>query len=103
MTANGAVMQWLHQHCVQMSDAKFEHGLAQATKLLDLFSKINEAGQQLRVGMAEHMTAEIQQLRLRLFANLVQLMVPLAPISDLHCSIIAPFRKIAAAAGIRYC
>ena len=99
---NGTVMQWLYQLYKQKSTANLQHGFAQAMKLLDLFSKINEAGQQLRVGMAEHMSAEIQQLRLRLLANLVQLLVPLAAVSDLHRSVIAPFRKIAVTAGIRY-
>lgn len=75
---------------------------AQAMKLLDLFSKIVEAGQQLRLSLAYSMTSEIQQLRLQLLANLVQLLVPLAPVSDITASVIAPFRRVAVAAGLRY-
>lgn len=71
-------------------------------KLLDLFGRITEAGQQLRLSMAESMTSEIQQLRLQLLANIVQLLVPLAPVSDITASVIAPFRKVTAGAGLRY-
>lgn len=72
-------------------------------KLLDLFSKITGAGQQLRLSVAESMTPQIHQLRLRLLANIVQLLVPLAPVSDITASLVAPFRKVAAAANLRYC
>ena len=72
-------------------------------KLLDLFSKVVEAGQHLRFSLAGSMTSEIQRLRLQLLANLVQLLVPLGPISEITASVIAPFRKVAAGAGLRYC
>ena len=75
----------------------------QAMKLLDLFGKITEAGQQLRLSTAESMTSEIHQLRLQLLANIVQLLVPLAPVSDITTSLIASFREVAAGAGLRYC
>ena len=72
-------------------------------KLLDLFSKITGAGQQLRLSVAESMTPQTHQLRLRLLANIVQLLVPLAPVSDITASLVAPFRKVAGAANLRYC
>lgn len=72
-------------------------------KLLDLFGKIVEGGQQLKLSMADSMTCEIHQLRLQLLANIVQLLVPLAPVSDIAASLIAPFRKVAATANLRYC
>ena len=72
-------------------------------KLLDLFGKITEAVQQLRLSMAESMTSVIHQLRLQLLANAVQLLVPLAPVSDITASLVAPFRKVATGAGLRCC
>lgn len=74
----------------------------QAMKLLDLFSKIVEGGQQLKLSVADSMTSEIHQLRLQLLANIVQLLVPLAPVPDITASLIAPFRKVAATANLRY-
>ena len=71
--------------------------------MLDLFGKITEAGQQLRLSLAESMTSEIHRLRLQLLANAVQLLVPLAPVSDITASLIAPFRKVAVGAGLSYC
>lgn len=75
----------------------------QAMKLLDLFSKIVEAGQDLRLSVAGSMTSEIQRLRLQLLANLVQLLLPLTPVSDITASVTAPFRRVAVNAGLRYC
>lgn len=75
----------------------------QAMKLLDLFSKIVEAGQHLRLSLAGSMTSEIQRLRLQLLANLVQLLVPLTSVSDITASVVAPFRRVAVSAGLRYC
>lgn len=75
----------------------------QAMKLLDHFSSLLEASQPLRVNLAESMTHEVHQLQLQLLANLVQLMVPLIPVPDMTASVIAPFRSVAARAGLRYC
>lgn len=75
----------------------------QAMKLLDHFSSLLDTSRPVRVKLAEWMTHETQQLRLQVLANLVQLMVPLVAVPDLTATLIAPFKSVAASAGLRYC
>ena len=75
----------------------------QAMKLLGLFSKITKAGQQLKLKTAKGMTSENHQLQLQLLANIVQLLVPVAPVCDITSCLIVPFRQKAFGAGLRYC
>lgn len=75
----------------------------QAMKLLDLHSRLVDAGQQLTLSLVEGMASEVHGLRLQLLANLVQLLVPLVPVPNITGSIIAQFKKVAGGAGLRYC
>ena len=74
---------------------------AQVMELLDLFSKIAEHGQQLKVTAVQEMVPEIHQLRMRLLAITVQLLVAITPVSDMHRSVVAQFRQLAVHAGLR--
>ena len=74
----------------------------QAIKLLDIFSKISLLGQQLVNGQATSLVRHIKQLRLELLSNIVQLMVPIAPVPDMFQEVIAPFRKRGSTANIRH-
>ena len=75
----------------------------QAAKLVDVTSKLHEASG--RMGLSKEdsgsKVTDIQQLRMTLCANMVQLLIQVPPIPDVHQKLIGPFRKAAGRAGIR--
>ena len=78
--------------------------LMQAMKLIDMFGKVHEACQRLRLDMS-HLEAtsllDVHQLRMTLCAHTVQLLVPISCVSDINSSVIEPFRRTAFSTGLK--
>ncbi|KAL0040884.1 hypothetical protein WJX79_008605 [Trebouxia sp. C0005] len=78
--------------------------MGQAMKLIDMFGKVHEACQRLRLDMSQLEATslpDVHQLRLTLCAHTVQLLVPISSVSDINSSVIEPFRRTAFSNGLK--
>ena len=78
--------------------------LMQAMKLIDMFGKVHEACQRLRLDMSQLEATslpDVHQLRMTLCAHTVQLLVPISCVSDINSSVIGPFRRTAVSNGLK--
>ncbi len=76
----------------------------QAMKLIDMFGKVHEACQQLRLDMSQLEATslpDVHQLRMTLCAHTVQLLVPISCVSDINSSVIEPFRRTSFSSGLK--
>ena len=78
--------------------------LVQAMKLIDMFGKVHEACQRLRLDTSQLEATslpDVHQLRLTLCAHTVQLLVPISCVSDINSSVIEPFRRTAVSNSLK--
>lgn len=78
--------------------------LVQAMKLTDMFGKVHEVCQRLRLDMSQLEATsmpDVHQLRMTLCAHTVQLLVPISCVSDINSSVIEPFRRASLTSGLK--
>ncbi len=76
----------------------------QAMKLIDMFGKVHEACQRLRLDMSQLEATtmpDVRRLRMTLCAHTVQLLVPISCVSDINSSVIEPFRRTSFSSGLK--
>ena len=77
--------------------------VTQAMKLVEQYSRLCEISQRLELDVSQDSSkgSDVHQMRMRLCASMVQLLVPITCVSDINCNLIAAFRKTALMNGLR--
>ena len=75
----------------------------QYSRLCEIGQRLCEIGQRLKLDVSQDSSkgSDVHQMRMRLCASMVQLLVPITCVSDINCNVIAAFRKTALMNGLR--